>query len=141
MLWRNLDQDQDQAVGVRHPRLDQSPGFRIGALDDGNPSAAQLLLRLAHIANLEPELGRRRGGVDAAVGKLQVPPAEKEDHSARLASAELPHGMKTEDVAIEAHAAVEVARVEQKTAGKYLHRARVWSLHCPATNAGYISAR
>jgi hypothetical protein len=46
--------------------------------------------------------------------------------------------MKTEDVPIEAQASVEIARVKHETAGKYLHRIRSGSLHCPASAAGYI---
>jgi len=138
MVRRNLDQDQDQAVWVGYAKLDQAPGFLDRTLDDWNPGRAQLLLRPAHVSDLEPKLCGRGGRLDAPVGQLEVTAAQEEDDAARVIVPKLPHRMEAEDIAIEAQAAVEIARMQHESAGKYLHRIRSESLHCPGSAAGYI---
>jgi len=138
MVRRNFDQNEHQAVRIGHPKLDEAPGLLHRTFDDRDPGGAQLLLRLADITHLEPKLGRRRRRLRFPVGELEITTAQEEDHAARVTLAELPHRMKTQDVTIEAHAAVEISRVKHETAGKYLHRIRSGSLHCPVSAAGYI---
>ena len=110
MVGRHLDEDENQTIWVGHAKLDQTPRLCDRALDDRNPRGAELSFRLLHIANLEPELGRRSRRLDLAVGELEVAPAQKEDDPAGLVVAELPHGVKAEDIAVEPHAEVEIAR-------------------------------
>lgn len=138
MIGRNLDQDEHQAVGVGHAELYQAPRFFDGTLNDWNPSGAELSFRLPHVPHVEPELRGGSGWLDLVIGELEVAPAQKEDDPAGLAAAELPHGVKSEDVAVKSHAAFEIARVQHETAGKYLHRVWTWSLHCTVGSAGYI---
>ena len=138
MIRRDFDQNEQQAVWIGHPKLDEAPGLLHRTFDDRNPGGAQLLLGPADIAHLKPKLGRRRRRLRFPIGELQIAAAQEEDHAARVTLAKLPHRMEAEDVPIEAQAAIEIPRVEHETAGKYLHRARSGSLHCPMRTAGYI---
>ena len=124
MVGGHLDQDHHQTVRISNAELDQAPRFLNRAFDDRHRGGAQLSFRLAHIPHLKPELCRRRGRLDLLVGDLQEPAAQEEDDPARSAVAKLAHRVKAEGVPVEGHAAVEVARVKNETAGKYLHRAR-----------------
>ncbi len=89
VIRRDLDEDEDEAVGIRGAELDESPGLAHGRLHDPYVGCGEASLERGDVAHLEPELGgRSRGGV-AGPRQLEEASAQEEDDAAAGAGAEL----------------------------------------------------
>jgi hypothetical protein len=108
----NLDQDDPDAVGVLDPHLDQSPGLCCGCPDDPDCGCGQPAVLGADISYLDPDRHRAPRSTGPVPGDFEQSLAEEEHHPGIVWRAELAVDGQAQDVAVEAAAAVQVARAQ-----------------------------
>ena len=121
MTGGNLDQDDPDSIGVLDPHLDQAPGLDCGFPDDRDSGCGQPGVLGVDIPYLDPDHHRAPGRAGRVPGDFEQPRAEEEHHAGIVRRAELPVDGQAQDVAVEAAAAVQVARAQEDPAAQNVH--------------------
>ena len=121
MIGGNLDQDDPDAIGILDPHLDQAPRLRHGFPYDTDGGGGQPGVLGVDVADLDPDHHRAPGRAGRGPGDFEQSRAEEEHNPGIVRSAELPVDRQAQYVAVEAAAAVQVARPQEDPAAQDVH--------------------
>src|SRR5215207_2620060 len=121
---RDLDDDDRESVGVAGHHLDQTPGLALRLLLDHDTRGGEPAPRLLHVTDLKQQPDGTGWRLARGSRDLEESSAEEEHHAAVGSAAPLAKDGEAERLAVEAQRALEVAGVEQNSAGEDVHAGR-----------------